>query len=142
MRQKSPQVVKHVVKCEKMGLFNPRSREEQARYICCENARFRSVFKILSLELSSAELRTLLSAILIAVFSIVNFKLHIHNFILHTTNFILHTTNFILHTTNFILHIPNSILTSALKRAIIVAYTTVANATIGGIYAKNNEKSE
>ena len=24
----------------KMGLFNPRSREEQARYVCCENARF------------------------------------------------------------------------------------------------------
>ena len=24
-----------------MGLFNPRSREEQARYVCCENARFR-----------------------------------------------------------------------------------------------------
>ena len=25
----------------KMGLFNPRSRDEQARYIYCENARFR-----------------------------------------------------------------------------------------------------
>ena len=25
----------------KMGLFNPRSREEQAHYVCCENARFR-----------------------------------------------------------------------------------------------------
>ena len=24
-----------------MGLFNPKSREEQARYVCCENARFR-----------------------------------------------------------------------------------------------------
>ena len=24
----------------KMGLFNPQSREEQAYYICCENARF------------------------------------------------------------------------------------------------------
>ena len=97
-----------------MGLFNPQSREEQAHYGYHENARFRSVFKIFSLELSSAVLRTLLSAILIAIFSIVNFKLHI----------------------------PNSILTSALERAIIVAYTTVANATIGGVYAKNNEKSE
>ena len=25
----------------KMGLFNPRRREEQARYVCCENTRFR-----------------------------------------------------------------------------------------------------
>ena len=25
----------------KMGLFDPRSREEQARYVYCENARFR-----------------------------------------------------------------------------------------------------
>ena len=25
----------------KMGLFNPQSREEQARYVYCENARFR-----------------------------------------------------------------------------------------------------
>jgi len=25
----------------KMGLFNPQSREEQAHYVCCENARFR-----------------------------------------------------------------------------------------------------
>ena len=27
----------------KMGLFNPRSREEQAFYICCENARFQEI---------------------------------------------------------------------------------------------------
>ena len=30
LSQKFPQVVKHVVKGEKMGLFNPESREEQA----------------------------------------------------------------------------------------------------------------
>ena len=27
----------------KMGLFNPRSREEQAHYICCENTRFQEI---------------------------------------------------------------------------------------------------
>ena len=27
----------------KMGLFNPRSREEQARYVYCENARFQEI---------------------------------------------------------------------------------------------------
>jgi len=26
-----------------MGLFNPRSREEQAHYIYCENARFQEI---------------------------------------------------------------------------------------------------
>ena len=29
----------------KMGLFNPESREEQARFICCENERFREVLR-------------------------------------------------------------------------------------------------
>ena len=28
-----------------MGLFNPRSREEQARYVCCENARFQEIMR-------------------------------------------------------------------------------------------------
>ena len=27
----------------KMGLFNPRSREGQVRFICCENARFQEI---------------------------------------------------------------------------------------------------
>ena len=38
--KKSPQVIKHVVKGEN-GLVNPRIREEQARLLYCENARFR-----------------------------------------------------------------------------------------------------
>ena len=29
----------------KMGLFNPQSREEQAYYICCENARFQEILR-------------------------------------------------------------------------------------------------
>lgn len=29
----------------KMGLFNPRSREEQAHCVYCENARFREVLR-------------------------------------------------------------------------------------------------
>ena len=29
----------------KTGLFNPKSREEQARYDCCENARFQEILR-------------------------------------------------------------------------------------------------
>ena len=29
----------------KMGLFNPRNRGEQARFICCENARFQEIMR-------------------------------------------------------------------------------------------------
>ena len=29
----------------KMGLFNPRSREEQAHYVYCENARFQEILR-------------------------------------------------------------------------------------------------
>ena len=29
----------------KMGLFNPQSREEQARYVYCENARFQEILR-------------------------------------------------------------------------------------------------
>ena len=29
----------------KMGLFNPESREEQARYVYCENARFQEILR-------------------------------------------------------------------------------------------------
>ena len=29
-----------------MGLFNPQSRKEQARYVCCENARFREELRV------------------------------------------------------------------------------------------------
>ena len=30
---------------QKMGLFNPRNRGEQARFICCENARYQEVLR-------------------------------------------------------------------------------------------------
>ena len=29
----------------KMGLFNPQSWGEQARYVCCENARFQEIMR-------------------------------------------------------------------------------------------------
>jgi len=43
--QKSPQVVKYVVKGEKRACGAPESREEQAYSLYCENARFQEILR-------------------------------------------------------------------------------------------------